>query len=76
MAHSISEEKHFFIVFNEFFNENQHCKSEECSYTLSHTAEWCGTPQERFCECAFCYSEGTAEMLNWDMKRTVSQIRG
>lgn len=39
-------------------NPRQHCTSEECPYTLSHTAMWCGYEQPRRCECVFCYVEG------------------
>lgn len=36
---------------------DQHCTSQECPFTHSHTAGWCGYPQPRRCACAFCYSE-------------------
>lgn len=74
MAHSISEEKHYFIVFNESYNENQHCNGENCSYTFSHTAQWCGSPQSEFCECPYCYPNGTAEMLNQEMRATLASL--
>ena len=35
----------------------QHCTSEECGYTFSHTAEYCGRPQKRRCGCPWCYSK-------------------
>jgi hypothetical protein len=36
----------------------QHCTSDECPYTMSHTAGYCGYPQPRRCECAFDYPKG------------------
>lgn len=33
----------------------QHCTSEECPYTQSHTASWCYYEQPRRCDCPFCY---------------------
>lgn len=74
MAHSITEEKHSFVVFNEFYNENQHCQSENCTYTFSHTAQWCGGAQSRFCGCAYCYPTGTAKMLNKEMRDTIAAL--
>jgi hypothetical protein len=35
----------------------QHCTSKECTYTLSHTAKWCGYEQPRRCTCAYCYEK-------------------
>jgi hypothetical protein len=40
-------------------SESQHCTSEACHFTMSHTAAWCGYPQTRRCECHWCYG-GTA----------------
>lgn len=37
--------------------KGQHCTSEECSFSLSHTAGWCGYEQPRRCSCAFCYPD-------------------
>ncbi len=36
-------------------NPNQHCTSEDCLYTFSHTAAWCDYPQPRRCKCGWCY---------------------
>jgi hypothetical protein len=36
----------------------QHCTSEECEYTLSHTASWCRYDQPRRCGCPYCYPKG------------------
>lgn len=36
----------------------QHCTSEECEYTLSHTAQWCRYDQPRRCGCPYCYPKG------------------
>lgn len=33
----------------------QHCTSDECSMTHSHTAAWCGHKQTRRCDCPWCY---------------------
>ena len=37
----------------------QHCTSDECPHTLSHTAGWCGYPQPRRCQCVFDYPKGS-----------------
>lgn len=34
---------------------DQHCTSDECPYTMPHTAAWCGYVQTRRCDCGFCY---------------------
>lgn len=36
-------------------SSTQHCTSDECVYSHSHTAEWCGYEQFRRCGCAYCY---------------------
>jgi hypothetical protein len=36
-------------------NQHQHCTSDTCLFTYSHTAAWCGLPQPRRCGCPFCY---------------------
>ncbi len=36
----------------------QHCTSEECEFTLSHTASWCHYDQPHRCGCAYCYPKG------------------
>lgn len=38
-------------------NPNQHCTSEECPFTFSHTAQWCGYEQTRQCDCHWDYPE-------------------
>lgn len=35
----------------------QHCTSEECFYTHSHTAGWCHYDQPRRCGCPYCYED-------------------
>lgn len=35
--------------------KNQHCTSvDDCLYTMSHTANFCGTYQPRRCACLYC----------------------
>jgi len=36
---------------------SQHCTSQDCELTLSHTAESCGWPQPHRCGCPYCYPE-------------------
>lgn len=36
-------------------NPNQHCTSKKCSFTFSHTGQWCGYEQKKRCKCPFCY---------------------
>jgi len=36
-------------------NPNQHCTAEECPFTQSHTAKWCGYTQVRQCDCHWDY---------------------
>jgi hypothetical protein len=38
-------------------NPNQHCTSDDCPYTQSHTAKWCGRKQTRQCDCHWDYPE-------------------
>lgn len=42
-------------------SESQHCTATTCGYTMSHTAAWCGHPQPRRCECAWCYPRGSTD---------------
>lgn len=39
----------------ESIDPHQHCTSEECQITYSHTALHCNFEQPRRCGCAFCY---------------------
>lgn len=54
----------------EGYSSTQHCTADEC-YTFSHTAQYCGKPQPRFCECPFDYEAGKARALNGVVKATV-----
>ena len=45
------------VAYYRDIKPTQHCTSEECPYTQSHTAQWCGYEQKRQCNCHWDYPE-------------------
>lgn len=52
------------------FQSTQHCTNPDC-YTMSHTAQYCGSSQPRYCGCAFDYGEGYAARRNEEVRQAI-----